>query len=317
MQDLDFDSTDISETEEFLGRAYTKMRIDGEGEQSRARIERRWLGPVNFDQLHFTYDMSYDANPLERVVLCRVESGQIEEDFADQPQDVFAPGDLTLVSLPERPFSGRVCHARYKLTGFDPKALGRVATAAAQHRVEPVRLTGHRPVSQAAADRLNGLLDYLGNHVLADPHATSSPLLVGNAASHLAATTLHTFPNNAVVEPTGTDRRDATKPVLLRRAMAYMDDNARTDISLSDIAEHIYVTPRALQYMFRQHLDCTPMEYLRRIRLEQAHRELLDSSRADCTVKRIANRWGFAHVGRFAVYYRQTYGQSPHAALRN
>ncbi|OOK67582.1 bacterial regulatory helix-turn-helix s, AraC family protein [Mycobacterium kansasii] len=76
------------------------------------------------------------------------------------------------------------------------------------------------------------------------------------------------------------------------------------------------MTPRALQYMFRQRLDCTPMQYLRRVRLDRAHRELLDSSRASATVKQIANRWGFIHIGRFAIYYRETYGRSPHATLR-
>ncbi|WP_156763149.1 AraC family transcriptional regulator, partial [Mycobacterium sp. E787] len=33
-------------------------------------------------------------------------------------------------------------------------------------------------------------------------------------------------------------------------------------------------------------------------------------------VTQIAARWGFAHTGRFAVLYRQTYGQSPHATLK-
>src|ERR1700720_1487345 len=36
---------------------------------------------------------------------------------------------------------------------------------------------------------------------------------------------------------------------------------------------------------------------------------------ANTTVSEIAQRWGFAHTGRFAVLYRQTYGQSPHATL--
>ncbi|PRC60869.1 AraC family transcriptional regulator, partial [Mycobacterium sp. ITM-2017-0098] len=34
------------------------------------------------------------------------------------------------------------------------------------------------------------------------------------------------------------------------------------------------VTPRAIQYAFREHLNTTPLEYLRRVRLERAHQEL-------------------------------------------
>ncbi len=41
------------------------------------------------------------------------------------------------------------------------------------------------------------------------------------------------------------------------------------------------------------------------------------ANRATVTVTQIANKWGFAHIGRFATYYRQVYGQSPHATLRD
>lgn len=86
---------------------------------------------------------------------------------------------------------------------------------------------------------------------------------------------------------------------------------------LSDIAEHVYVTPRTLQYMFRQRLDCTPMDYLRKVRLHRAHHDLLRATRESTTVTQIANRWGFAHIGRFAAYYREIYGRSPHDTLRH
>lgn len=76
------------------------------------------------------------------------------------------------------------------------------------------------------------------------------------------------------------------------------------------------MTPRALQYMFRKHRDCTPTEYLRRVRLDHAHRELLAADRATTSVSDVARHWGFLHAGRFAVYYRECYGQSPHVTLR-
>nr|WP_261768696.1 helix-turn-helix transcriptional regulator [Rhodococcus sp. B10] len=85
---------------------------------------------------------------------------------------------------------------------------------------------------------------------------------------------------------------------------------------MSDIAESIYVSPRSLQYMFRKHLDTTPTEYLRRVRLHQAHLELVASDRMRTTVGQIAAGWGFGHLGRFASYYRQHYGVSPHQTLR-
>lgn len=316
MHDLSFSSSNLGETEDFLVRTYTKMRIEGDGNGSRARIRRRWLGEVSVDDLAFSYNMSFDADPLGRVMLCRVHRGRIEQRVAGQPQDVFVPGDLTLISPPDLPHSGRVCEVAYDLTGFEPTMLDRVATSAPDDGGS-VRLTSQRPVSPAAARRLGAYIDYLRQHVLSDPDATASQLIIGSAASHLAAATLDAFPNNAVRDPTPTDRRDAARPELLRRAMSYIDDNAHADIALADVAGHVFVTPRALQYMFRQHLDCTPMEYVRRVRLHHAHLELIISDRATATVTQIANRWGFAHIGRFATYYRRVYGRSPHATLRD
>lgn len=65
--------------------------------------------------------------------------------------------------------------------------------------------------------------------------------------------------------------RSAARPALLRRAVAFIEGSAERDIALNDVADNIHVTPRALQYMFCKHLDMTPMEYLRRVRLHHAH----------------------------------------------
>ncbi len=173
-------------------RNYTKMRISGEAGEPRERIRRRWLGEVSIDELAFGYDMSFDADPLGRVMLCRVHQGRIEQKVTGAEQDVFAPGDLMLISPPDLPHGGRVCHVGYDLTGFDPTMLDRVATSAPDDGGS-VRLTSHRPVSLAAARRLSAYIDYLRDHVLPDPAASVSQLIIGSAASHLAEATLHAF----------------------------------------------------------------------------------------------------------------------------
>jgi AraC-like DNA-binding protein len=46
------------------------------------------------------------------------------------------------------------------------------------------------------------------------------------------------------------------------------------------------------------------------------HQELADAG-ADTTVTAVALRWGFGHLGRFAVAYRRKYGRSPSDTLRS
>lgn len=311
-EDLEFESRDLAATEDFLVRAYTKMSIGaGDGETASARIERRWLGEISYDELDLGFSMSYDADPLGRICLCRVHDGTIEENFIDEPTDVFAPGDVTLFSPPELPYSGRVLSARYDLTMFGADLLDRVASTVDGARV---RLTGHRAVSADAHQRLDRAISYVRDVVVSDEVAVT-PLVASTTESMLAAVVLEAFPTTAAVELTATDRLDA-RPELLRRAISFIESSADCDVAVSDIAESVHVTPRALQYMFRKHLDMTPMEYLRHVRLDHAHRDLLRSDPADTTVSIVAARWGFAHTGRFAAMYRRAYVVNPSDSLR-
>jgi transcriptional regulator GlxA family with amidase domain len=108
----------------------------------------------------------------------------------------------------------------------------------------------------------------------------------------------------------------AAQPRSLRRAIAFIHENAHRDIGLGDIAAAINVTPRSVQYVFRRHLRTTPLEYLRRVRLGRAHRDLQAADPAVDTVMEIAGRWRFSHPGRFSIAYREAFGHPPSRTLR-
>jgi transcriptional regulator GlxA family with amidase domain len=107
-----------------------------------------------------------------------------------------------------------------------------------------------------------------------------------------------------------------TKPAMLRHAIAFIHENAHRDITLSDIAASVNVTPRSVQYTFRRHVGSTPLEYLRCLRLNRAHRELQAADPSVDTVMAIAGRWGFGHAGRFSSMYKRRFGTSPSSTLR-
>ena len=108
----------------------------------------------------------------------------------------------------------------------------------------------------------------------------------------------------------------ATEPAPLRRAVDYIDHHAREDVTLSEVAAAARIGPRALQVAFRRHRGQTPLEYLRRVRIEGAHRDLqaADPTRGE-TVGGIAGHWGFKNLGRFAAGYRDRYGRHPRTTL--
>ncbi|MFD3518636.1 AraC family transcriptional regulator [Streptomyces sp. NPDC058657] len=102
-------------------------------------------------------------------------------------------------------------------------------------------------------------------------------------------------------------------PRAVRRAMAYCEEHVGEAVSVADMAAAARISPRTLQDRFRIDLGTTPAAHLRRVRLDRVHQDLLriaDGS-ASGTVAEVATRWGFTHLGRFAAYYRETYGQAP------
>jgi AraC-like DNA-binding protein len=102
----------------------------------------------------------------------------------------------------------------------------------------------------------------------------------------------------------------------LRRAVAFINEHVRDDIAAADVARAAHVTVRAIQLAFRRHLSITPLGYLRQVRLENAHRELLAAG-PGANVTTIAADWRFPSPSRFAARYRAAYGVPPSQTLRH
>lgn len=311
--------TEPADVDEFLEDVYgVKMRLTF---KSREPHEgpllthiRATVGPVTLDDVTLAGRAEVRPDPPHRVAAIWPATGCVTS-ACDGLHIEAAAGEVALLAQPHLPYRARFEDAHVTAVLIDPAVVAGVATGLPRGQAPlPIRFKSLSPVDDAAARMWKDAVRYVRDSVLSDA-ALATPLVVGHASRLLAAVTLSAFPNTAAAEPSPHDYTDH-KPVLLRRAMEYMDANATNDIVLADIAEAVHVTPRAVQYMFRHHLDTTPLQYLRRLRLHYAHQQLLAANRETDTVTAIAARWGFAHTGRFAVLYRQTYGQSPHTTLR-
>jgi transcriptional regulator GlxA family with amidase domain len=103
-------------------------------------------------------------------------------------------------------------------------------------------------------------------------------------------------------------------PRLIREAERLMR-NGGLDQTPSKIAAELRVSLRTLEFGFRAAHDCTPNEFLRRVRINKAREALLASS-ASTSVTDVALAHGFFHLARFSAYYRQAFGELPIQTLR-
>ena len=225
----------------------------------------------------------------------------------------YGTGELFIMSDPGRPHTGRWLPGEIQNCIMDPATLARAAATAPAWRPGPIRFTSLDPRSPAAASHWWATRSYVAD-LLGNCEAAAAPLVIASAARLLAAVTLATFPNTAVTDPGAADRHGARDDTL-RRATGYIDEHAHQDITVADIACAARVTVRAVQLAFRRHLDTTPTAYLRRVRLDRAHHDLMTADPTRTSVTAVAYRWGFPSSSRFAASYRQAYGSSPRRTL--
>ncbi|MGK9148285.1 helix-turn-helix transcriptional regulator [Plantibacter flavus] len=140
----------------------------------------------------------------------------------------------------------------------------------------------------------------------------SSPLLRSEANRTAAIALLETFPHTALHAPVDVGISASGKT---RAAVEFMIANAHLPIRTEQVAEAAGMSLRSLQSAFRREYDITPLDYLRRIRLDRVQEELRLGDASTTTVAAIAGRWGFAHLGRFSASYTSRFGEYPSTTL--
>jgi AraC-like DNA-binding protein len=143
----------------------------------------------------------------------------------------------------------------------------------------------------------------------------AQPRLAGRwrdlVVSGLALTVEHPYGE----EPAGLQGPRRPRPV--KRTLDAMHAEPWRPYTAGELAKIAGVGVRVLQESFRTHVGMSPMAYLRRLRLDGVHAELMRADPWQASVSEIAFRWGFTHLGRFAGAYRTRFGVSPSATLRN
>jgi AraC-like DNA-binding protein len=88
-------------------------------------------------------------------------------------------------------------------------------------------------------------------------------------------------------------------------------------LSLADVARELGTSTRSLSRAFLTRHGMGPVAFRRLRRFEAARRDLFLADPGKTTVTDTALRYGFGHLGRFAVDYRKLFGEVPSETLRH
>jgi AraC-like DNA-binding protein len=101
----------------------------------------------------------------------------------------------------------------------------------------------------------------------------------------------------------------------VRRCESYMRNHVDEALTLLDLSRVAGVRSRTLINAFLAITGFSPMDYLRRLRLNGVRRMLQRGRKPTTRVIDVAGTWGFWHMGHFTAHYRAMFGEVPSETL--
>ncbi|GAA4832135.1 hypothetical protein GCM10023201_20170 [Actinomycetospora corticicola] len=306
-------TTEPDEAFEAMRAAYTEHEPRLDGDVSAFRFERASRSAAAFavDRMTFSAGFSSGSAPATARVI-------VSQPLTDSPLVITSDRRTTAGPVMLTPtwtrFATRWNDVDLRLTTIDAAQVARRGAEISGLAPYEVAFAGIEPLTPALGRYWAGLTAHVHDTVLADD-VDPPRLLLAEVRRQLATAALVVFPNST--QRDGSRPTEHAEPASVRRAVEFIDAHAAQDIDITRIAEAAGVGVRGLQAAFRRHRGTSPTAYLRRVRLQGAHRDLVAADPTPgVTVASVAAQWGFAHPGRFSVEYRAAFGHSPSEALR-
>ena len=92
----------------------------------------------------------------------------------------------------------------------------------------------------------------------------------------------------------------------------HMDGN----LKVSDLAAQYNISEKGLQNSFNSLFGFTPKFFMRQLKLNLVRHDLSQNISEKTTVMRVANKWGFLHMGRFSKFYTELFEENPSETLQ-
>lgn len=103
---------------------------------------------------------------------------------------------------------------------------------------------------------------------------------------------------------------------IAQRVLAYLEEHDRDVIYVADLCLATGSSERWLREALQAVYGVSPMRLLKLRRLNQVHRALLAAAPGESSVTELAMSYGFFDLGRFAISYRQIFGELPSETLQ-
>jgi AraC-like DNA-binding protein len=291
-----------------------RLRVNEQPKKSLAFLSSLDLGACGLTRLKYGFDVDIDAGRIEDSYLVKwtlAGEGQVQSGARTA---ITSPRSILITEPTEHTKIHMSAQCQHLTVRVSRRAL--LATLAAKLKRgphKPLQFNLEIPIESDFARAWCELVAHICHVSATAPAALASEGVRKQYSRTLMEIMLSAAPHthsDTLNEP--VERAAAWH---VGRARDYVHDHLSEDISVTDLAALVGVTPRTLQNGFRKAFNLTPAEYIRRARVNALHRALLEAD-AGAGVTNLMMNVGIVNFGRYAQYYREQIGVSPSRTLR-
>jgi AraC-like DNA-binding protein len=301
-----------------ITEAYAPSKLDvfGTDRDFDLRLHVLTIPGITYGHIRFGTDVRVTALPPSCYVVCFASSGGLQVATTRSVQEVSSTKGAVLYPHEATFFENWSPESELVSLRIEDQYLERgLVELIGQPMREPIRFEPGCDLDKADNTSFRRALRLLEEELTDFSSLTQNPTGGARLAELVTTSLLLSQPSNyseLIHKPT------KAVPVGPTRAAQELIDAGPMSIStVGELASRVHTSVRSLEQGFRTHLDTSPMAYLRRTRLTHAFRDLQVADPSTCTVRGIASRWGFRHLGRFARCYHEAFGEFPAETLRS
>ena len=308
-----FASRDLLQTRSLVGAVMKphNLHVHGSKQQVNARMHHMAFGGVSLNRLKYGAEVEIEPGPLDDFYLIQmpltghalITSGNQHIGSDTDIASVLSPSDSTVMRWS--------ADCDQLMVRIDRMLVDR-AIGALSGRLEPETVRFQLAFRWRECVPWRCLVQYLNECASHPLDATQYRLMVGHIEQLVVSTLVGTQPHD--MREAKVARCAAVLPRHVKRVQEFLHANATEPITADQMAIVAGVSLRSLYAGFKQYCGVSPMQYLRVLRLEGARNALLNEPA--CNIASIAMRWGFGHLGRFSIEYKQRFGESPSQTVR-
>lgn len=294
-----------------LDRFSTRIHTHGLDEAAAALAP---LLSIRYVQLERGMACSYGAMArLDRLTVGHVGTDRNKVEWLDVPREqmfIVVPmsGRARLGTTGVEPGQVIIAHGPTQLVAFTDREYQAFFVSIPDQGVS--QFIGQVRLLHASEARIETFESHARRMIDAAEAGTPELVASADALLNVCDGWLHEDRDEDLTLPASTARCQAAV-----RARQYIDEHLDRPLTLANVCQASYSSPRALEYGFREIFGVSPIAYIRCARLSRVRRELHLSPYTSGRITQLAMKWGFWHLSQFSKDYYDLFGELPSITL--